>query len=107
MNFTKLYDWNENTVEFHVVHVNKCVELVCLCGCGGKGKNFKNPPIVSTFNITSFKKVSTIRLSTHPVLKKYIIFITIQTSVVALLLSMEKTLKCSFPKILCDDVQIL
>lgn len=69
MNFTKLYDWNENTVEFHVVHVNKCVELVCLCGCGGKGKNFKNPPIVSTFNITSFKKVSTIRLSTHPVLK--------------------------------------
>lgn len=47
-----------------------CRARVSVCvGVGGKGKNFKNSSIVSTFNITSFKKVSTIRLSTHPVLK--------------------------------------
>lgn len=57
----------KNTVEFHVVHVN--VQSLCECMCGeGEGKNLKNSSIVSASN-TSSKKGSTIRLSTHPVLK--------------------------------------
>lgn len=67
MNFTKLYDWNEKYCGISCSSC-KCAELVWVHVWGGGGQELKNSSIVSASN-TSSKKGSTIRLSTHPVLK--------------------------------------
>ena len=57
----------KNTAELYTVHLN--MQSSCVCVCLGDSQNFENSSSVNACDATNTKKVLTIRLSTHPILK--------------------------------------